>query len=107
MAAYAARAYEEAVLAQGEREFDEVFMRAAFARYWLVAEHATRFSNALLAPPPVHVMATLDAAQRVPEVARRFAHLFQNPADYTGWLSDPDVAMRYLSDASARMGSGR
>lgn len=103
MAAHAARSYEEAILANGNRAFDEAFMRDAFARYWKVAAHATRFTNALLEPPPPHVMATLDTAQRVPEVAHRFAHLFENPADFTGWLTDPDVAVRYLREATARV----
>jgi hypothetical protein len=45
--------------------------------------------------------ATLDTAQRVPEVAHRFAHLFENPADYEGWLGDPEVAMWYLADVQS------
>ncbi|MBE1470063.1 styrene monooxygenase/indole monooxygenase family protein [Kibdelosporangium phytohabitans] len=102
MAAHAARSYEEAVLANGDREFDEKFMHDAFARYWSVAQHATRFNNDLLAPPPEHVLATLATAQRVPEVAHRFAHLFENPVNYTGWLTDPGVSMRYLAEATAR-----
>jgi 2-polyprenyl-6-methoxyphenol hydroxylase-like FAD-dependent oxidoreductase len=102
MAAHAAKSYHEAIVAQGDRPFDEEFMRGAFDRYWAVASHATRFNNDLLAPPPPHVLATLDAAQRLPEVAHRFARLFENPVDYTGWLTDPAVSMRYLEEAAAR-----
>jgi hypothetical protein len=102
LAAYAARTYQEAILEQGERPFDEAFMRAAFARYWTRAQHATRFTNDLLAPPPDWVMATLTAAQTMPEVAHRFAHIFVNPADYTGWLTDETEALRYLEEASTR-----
>jgi hypothetical protein len=100
MAARAARAYQEAITERGDRPFDEEFMHDAFARYWHHARHATRFNNDLLAPPPDHVLATLDTAQRVPEVAHRFAHLFENPADYDGWLTDPDAAMRYLAESN-------
>ncbi|RSM86553.1 FAD-binding protein [Kibdelosporangium aridum] len=103
MAARAARSYQEAILAQEDRYFDEKFMREAFGKYWEVAQHATAFNNALLAPPPEHVLATLDTAQRVPEVAHRFAHLFENPVGYTGWLTDPEVSMRYLQEATARV----
>lgn len=102
MAAYAARAYQEAILAQGDRPFDEQFMRGAFAAYWDRARHATRLTNDLLGPPPNWVMATLDAAQTLPEVARRFVGIFPNPADYTAWLTDETVAMDYLAGARAR-----
>jgi 2-polyprenyl-6-methoxyphenol hydroxylase-like FAD-dependent oxidoreductase len=101
LAARAARAYQEAITARGDRPFDEEFMHDAFARYWHHARHSTRFNNDLLAPPPDHVLATLDTAQRVPEVAHRFAHLFENPADYDGWLTDPEAAMKYLAEAQS------
>ncbi|MCE7002892.1 oxygenase [Kibdelosporangium philippinense] len=102
MAAHAARSYQEAILAQGDKEFDEQFMHEAFGKYWAVAQHATAFNNALLAPPPEHVLATLATAQRVPEVAHRFAHLFENPVGYTGWLDNPAASMKYLAEATVR-----
>ncbi|MEV7037936.1 styrene monooxygenase/indole monooxygenase family protein [Amycolatopsis sp. NPDC051061] len=105
LAARAARAYQEAIVERGDRPFDEEFMHDAFARYWHHARHATRFTNDLLAPPPPHVLATLDTAQCVPEVAHRFAHLFENPADYEGWLGDPEAAMAYLQSKGPRSGA--
>ncbi|MEU0789906.1 styrene monooxygenase/indole monooxygenase family protein [Amycolatopsis sp. NPDC005961] len=105
MAARAARAYQEAIVERADRPFDEEFMHGAFARYWHHARHATRFNNDLLAPPPPHVLATLDTAQRVPELAHRFAHLFENPADYEGWLGDPEAAMAYLQSKGPRSGA--
>ncbi len=102
MAARAARAYQEAIVAHGDRPFDEEFMHGAFAGYWKHARHATRFNNDLLAPPPDHVLATLDAAQALPEVAHRFAHLFENPADYDGWLTDPGASYAFIEQAQAR-----
>jgi 2-polyprenyl-6-methoxyphenol hydroxylase-like FAD-dependent oxidoreductase len=105
LAARAARAYQEAIVGHAGRPFDEEFMHGAFARYWRHARHATRFNNDLLAPPPDHVLATLDTAQRVPEVAHRFAHLFENPADYEGWLGDPEAAMAYLRSKGPRSGA--
>jgi 2-polyprenyl-6-methoxyphenol hydroxylase-like FAD-dependent oxidoreductase len=102
MASYAARTYQEAILAHGDRPFDEQFMHDAFARYWARARHATRFTNDLLAPPPDWVLATLAAAQTVPEIAHRFAELFENPADYTGWLTDETAACQYIEEATAR-----
>jgi hypothetical protein len=102
MATRCAAVYQEAILAHGDRPFDEAFMRASFERYWGFAQHATRFSNDLLEPPPSHVLATLAAAEELPEVAHRFAHLFDDPADYTAWLADSEAASRYLEEARSR-----
>jgi hypothetical protein len=96
MAAHAAAVYEQSILDQGDRPFDEEFQRRTFAKYWEKAQHATRLSNDLLEPPPDHVLATLEAAQTVPEVAHRFAHIFENPADYAAWLTDEEVSLNYL-----------
>lgn len=96
MAAHCAAAYQRTILEQGDRPFDEEFMRLAFSRFWETAKHAVRFSNDLLAPPLPHVMATLQAAQANPVVAHRFAHLFNDNSDYSPWLTDESVAMAYL-----------
>jgi hypothetical protein len=102
LAAHAALTYQEAILEHGDRPFDEGFMRGAFARYWQRARHATRFSNDLLAPPKDWVMATFSAAQTMPEVAQRFARIFEDPADYSRWLADETAALDYLAAAAAR-----
>lgn len=102
MATRCAAVYQEAILAHGDQPFDEAFMRKSFDKYWEFAQHATRFSNDLLEPPPAHVLDTLAAAQELPEVAHRFAHLFDDPADYTAWLTDASVATRYLEEARSR-----
>ncbi|MFK0248693.1 styrene monooxygenase/indole monooxygenase family protein [Amycolatopsis azurea] len=101
MAAYAAAVYERRILDHGDRPFDEAFLRGTFAEYWERAQHATRLSNDLLAPPPDHVLATLEAAQTAPEVARRFANIFADPADYAGWLTDEEIARAYLASNGA------
>ncbi|TCO55221.1 2-polyprenyl-6-methoxyphenol hydroxylase-like FAD-dependent oxidoreductase [Actinocrispum wychmicini] len=97
MAAHCAAAYQQTILDQGDRPFDEEFMRRAFDRFWQTAKHAVRFSNDLLSPPPPHVLATFQAAQENPVVAHRFAALFNDNSDYTAWLTDEKVAMAYLA----------
>ncbi|ANN19583.1 oxygenase [Amycolatopsis orientalis] len=101
MAAHAAAVYERSILDHGDRPFDEAFQRRTFAEYWEKAQHATRLSNDLLAPPPDHVLATLEAAQTVPEVAHRFAGIFSDPADYAAWLTDEETALSYLASKGA------
>lgn len=96
LAAHCAAAYQARIVEHGDAAFDEAFMRGSFADFWSRASVTTRFSNDLLAPPLPHVLATLEAAQSAPEVAHRFAHLFDDPSDYEGWLTDEAEALRYL-----------
>jgi 2-polyprenyl-6-methoxyphenol hydroxylase-like FAD-dependent oxidoreductase len=88
LAGHAARAYRDAIVAHGDRAFDEEFMHAAFARYWAHARNASRFNNDLLAPPSERILATFQAAQQDPAVADRFVRTFENPDDYPQWLTD-------------------
>ncbi|MFC0435811.1 styrene monooxygenase/indole monooxygenase family protein [Kutzneria buriramensis] len=100
-AVHCARAYQEAILEHGDLPYDAEFMAACFERYWDYARHSTRFNNDLLAPPPPHVMETLEAAQENPRVAHRFAQLFNDPTDYEPWLIDPETARAYLREVSS------
>lgn len=97
-----ANAYLTSVLAHGDRPFDEEFMRGAFAAFWAYAEHPTRWTNAMLAPPPPFVLDILEAAPKYPELARRFVNGFDDPADVVSWLMAPDTARAYLDDVAAR-----
>jgi styrene monooxygenase A-like protein len=101
MAAHCAAAYQRTILEQGDKPFDTEFMYRSFDRYWETAQHAVRFSNDLLVPPPPHVLATFEAAQANPVVAHRFAQIFNDNSDYTAWLADEKVAWDYLEDVSA------
>nr|BFE81764.1 hypothetical protein GCM10020093_043650 [Planobispora longispora] len=100
-AAKCATAYLDAILEHGARPFDAAWMERAFERYWRDARHVTAWTNALLAPPPPHVLEILQAAGRSPEVASRFVNGFDDPSDYAGWFMDPAGARDYL----ARTGS--
>jgi hypothetical protein len=103
-AVHCARIYQQLIVEQGDRPFDAEFMTTCFDRYWDYARHSTRFNNDLLAPPPAHILETLQAAQEYPEVAHRFAHLFNDPTDYEPWLGDEQVARDYLKEVAARVG---
>ncbi|MEU6058280.1 styrene monooxygenase/indole monooxygenase family protein [Streptomyces sp. NPDC047097] len=95
-AAKSAAAHLDAIIAHGDAVFDRKWMRAAHDAVRPIVEPATKWSNAMLAPPPEHVREILDAAAVHQEVADRFACAFDRPADLEDWFFDPDKARRYL-----------
>jgi hypothetical protein len=99
-AAKCAAVYLEAILAHGDRPFDREFMQAAFDRYWDDAQHVTKWTNAMLAPPPEHVLNLLGAAGQLPPVAHRFANGFDNPADFEQWFYEPEKAGAFLASVT-------
>jgi hypothetical protein len=92
-----AAAYLRAILDRGDQPFDEEWMRATFETYWAEAQHATVWTNAMLMPPPPHVMNILGTAGAVPEVASRFVNGFADPSDFAEWFLDPEKAEKYLA----------
>src|SRR5581483_4413146 len=64
-AAKCATIYLERILARGDGPFDEAWMAATFEAYWEYASAVTTWTNALLLPPPEHVVQVLGAAQEV------------------------------------------
>lgn len=93
-----ARVYLDGILAHGDRPFDEAFMNTTFERYWSYAQYVVGWTNALLAPPPPHVLNIMGAAQGLPVLARRIANGFNDPLDFFPWFAVPEEADRYLSD---------
>jgi len=96
-----AASYLDSILAHGEQRFDRAFMQGAFDAYWQYAQSVVEWTNALLAPPPPHVLQLLAAAQHHREIAQRFAEGFNDPRDFGQWFMDPESADRYLSSIPA------
>ncbi|WP_405010961.1 styrene monooxygenase/indole monooxygenase family protein [Kitasatospora sp. NBC_01539] len=99
-AAKCAAVYLAAILEHGDKPFDRDFMQGAFDRYWDDAQHVTKWTNAMLAPPPEHVLNLIGAAGQLPPVAHRFANGFNNPADFEHWFYDPEKAAAYLGSVA-------
>ncbi|MER8047917.1 styrene monooxygenase/indole monooxygenase family protein [Streptomyces sp. NPDC094032] len=95
-----AAAYLSAIVEHGDGAFDESWMRATFARYWQTAQHVTKWTNAMLAPPPEHVLNLLGAAGGLQPVADRFANGFDDPADFENFFFDPEKAAAYLAEVA-------
>lgn len=100
-ASKAAKFYLDAILEHGDRPFDAAFMQATFDRYWAYAQFVVGWTNALLAPPPPHVLQIMGSAQAFPTLARRIANGFNDPRDLFPWFAVPEEADRYLGQLAA------
>ncbi|WP_030756948.1 styrene monooxygenase/indole monooxygenase family protein [Streptomyces griseus] len=96
-----AAAYLAAIVERGDEPFDEAWMQSAFDRYWQTAEPVTKWTNAMLAPPPEHVLNLLGAAGQLQPIADRFANGFDDPADFENFFFDPEKAAAYLASLTA------
>lgn len=100
-ASKAAKAYMDAILAHGDKPYDAAFMQSAFDSYWAYAQWVVGWTNALLAPPPPHVLNIMGSAQAFPVLARRIANGFNDPRDFFPWFAVPDEAEAYLQKLAA------
>ncbi|MEU2003417.1 styrene monooxygenase/indole monooxygenase family protein [Rhodococcus sp. NPDC019627] len=95
-----AASYLASIIEQGDRPFDTAFMTNTFERYWDYAQYVASWTNALLSPPPEHVLTLLSAAATEPRIARRFANGFDDPRDFFHWFMTPEAAAQYLTDVA-------
>ena len=100
-AAKAAASYLRSILEHGARPYDRAFMEETFERYWDgQGQYVTGWTNALLSPPPPHVLQLLGAAGANQRIADRFVNGFNDPHDYYDWFMSPDKAERYLAEVA-------
>lgn len=97
-AAKFAQTVELAILEQGNAAFDAAFMQRTFETFWAYASHVVNWTNAMLMPPPPHVMDVLGASSVNAQVARRFVNGFDDPRDYANFFMTPDKAHDYLAE---------
>ncbi|MFI9259889.1 styrene monooxygenase/indole monooxygenase family protein [Streptomyces sp. ISID311] len=96
-AAKCAASYLSAIVERGERPFDEEWMQSAFDRYWNTAQHVTKWTNAMLGPPPEHVLNLIGAAGQLQPAADRFANGFDDPSDFENFFYEPEKTNAYLA----------
>lgn len=92
-----AASYLASIVERGDQPFDEDWMRTAFERYWTTAQHVTKWTNAMLAPPPEHILNLIGAAGQLQPVADRFANGFNDPSDFENFFYDPEKTSAYLA----------
>lgn len=93
--------YLDAILQRGDGAFDAGWMQATFDSYWNYAQFVTGWTNALLQPPPPHVLNLMGSAQAYPVLAKRIANGFDNPLDFFPWFAVPEEADAYLQKLAA------
>jgi 2-polyprenyl-6-methoxyphenol hydroxylase-like FAD-dependent oxidoreductase len=82
--------------------YDRPFLEGVFESFWSdYGQYVTAWTNALLSPPPEHVLKVLAAGNASAEVAHRFVNGFDNPPDYFDWFMFPDKAEAYLAEVGA------
>lgn len=92
-----AASYLSSIVERGDRPFDGEWMQGTFERYWNTAQHVTKWTNAMLAPPPEHILNLIGAAGQLQPVADRFANGFNDPSDFENFFYDPDKTNAYLA----------
>ena len=101
-AAKMAAAFLTAIRAHGDAPYDRAFMERTFETFWQsYGQFATTWTNALLSPPPPHVLQLLGAGNSSREIAHRFVNGFDNPVDFFDWFMSPDKAETYLAEVGA------
>jgi hypothetical protein len=100
-ASKAAAVYLRRVLAQGDRPFDEAWMKATFEEFWDYAQWVVRWTNMLLLPPPPFILDIMGTAGTEPRLAHRMANGFNDPRDFFPWFADPGAAANYLAELKA------
>ncbi len=96
-AAKSAKVYLDAILEHGNAPFTPEWMQATFDRFWDYAQWVTGWTNAMLMPPPPHVMNILGAASQSPAIASRFVNGFDDPRTFFPWIADPAEADKMIA----------
>jgi hypothetical protein len=91
----------ERIVAHGAQPFDAAWMQATFDGIWEQAQWATGWTNAMLMPPPPHVLGLLGAASQSPAIAHWFVHGFDDPSTLFPWLADPAAAEQFIAAQTA------
>lgn len=97
-----AASYLQSILGHGDGAYDRDFMERTFEGFWSeYGQYVTGWTNALLSPPPSHVLELLGAGNLHQPIAHRFVNGFDDPRDYYEWFMDPGKATAYLAEVAS------
>ncbi|RII15983.1 Styrene monooxygenase StyA [Streptomyces sp. YIM 130001] len=97
-----AASYLDSIVERGDEPFDEAWMQSAFDRYWDTAQHVTKWTNAMLGPPPEHVLNLIGAGGDLQPIADRFANGFNDPADFENFFYEPALTEAYIGEVAGQ-----
>jgi hypothetical protein len=80
----------------GSERFDEAFCQRIDQQIWAYVGPIAALSNALLQPPPPHVVEFMVASAFIQPVANAFANVFETPVNSWELLSNPDNTAAFL-----------
>ena len=95
-AAKCATVYLRRILERAGAPFDAAWMEETFEDYWDYAQAVTKWTNALLLPPPPHVVEVLGAAGEIEGVGKAFVNGFDDPRTYESWFFEPEKAAAFI-----------
>jgi hypothetical protein len=87
-----AAVYLDEILKRGSEPFDAGWMGVTFERYWDYARFVTGWTNALLGPPPEHVLEDLRRRRPEPEDRQAVRRGVRRSARLLRVVHDPDKA---------------
>jgi hypothetical protein len=91
-----------AVLDRGDLPFDREWMHRTHEAIWDGRTgHSVKVTNAMLTPPPEHVLAVLGAGNVHQVAADRFARAIDRVEDFENFLYEPEKAYAYLGTLGA------
>lgn len=102
-----AQTYLKRILDHGERPFDAEWMRQTFEEFYAgEGVHSAALSHMMHtlwdSDLPDFFGEIVGGALSIPEVADRYVHGVDEPADYAEWFMDPARARAYLAEAAER-----
>ena len=100
-AAKAFQAYFDAIVERGDQAFTREWMNQTFEAAWREAEPVVTWTNALLQPPPPHILRLLYVAGQCAPLASAIANGFNRPADFFPWWMDPAECDRFIERKQA------
>lgn len=95
----------KAILAHGDKPFDEEFMQRTFDAHWEKAQWVAQFCNTMLDPPP-HVGAVLHAAVSSQPIRDTFQRGFGDASVLADWFFDEEAAMKKVQSVTAPTAAG-
>ena len=96
-ASHCAASYLDSIVANGDRPFDEQWMRSAVDRFREYARHGTRWTDIVVDAPTPHLLRLVRESDSNPAIRAWLTHGVEDPTDLPNWFYDAESANAYLA----------